>query len=200
MLDLQRFCALGDDPRDYLKKPWHDGGWMYATNGHICIRVPFDGSSDVVPRDKHPNAAALFEKWRAAKSSGFEPLPPLAAGTECGHCKGQKVFKRDECESCKGEGVFVWHGLQYDCKWCESEPVGAGYVVNSDGALELPCQHCWGRGLEMQEEPLGESRFELAYLQWCAELPGITYRTHGQEGAALLPFNGGEVLLMPRRF
>ena len=200
MLDLQRFCALNDDPRTYLQKPWRDGEWMYATNGHICVRVPFDGTADMPTRDRHPDTDALFRKWAAAKTEGFEPLPSVAAGTVCDACHGRKLFKCDECESCKGEGAFPWHGLMYDCKWCEGSLVGEGHVVSDDGDLELPCVKCWGRGLQMQEEPLGESRFELAYLKWCTELPGIAYRTHGKEGPALMKFDGGELLLMPRRF
>ena len=40
-IDLQKFCFHGENQRfAHIKKTFAHGGFLYATNGHICIRVP----------------------------------------------------------------------------------------------------------------------------------------------------------------
>jgi hypothetical protein len=39
---LKKFCGDADDSRK-LQEPFSVGLWIYATNGHICIRVPMRG-------------------------------------------------------------------------------------------------------------------------------------------------------------
>ena len=41
---IKSFCAVPKtDPRRYLERPMRIGKFIYATNGHIGIRVPDDG-------------------------------------------------------------------------------------------------------------------------------------------------------------
>lgn len=202
--DLQRFCAI-DDIRDYLLKPWRFDGWVYATNGHICVRVPDNGSPDTPERtSKHPKAHELFVNT-FGDGPDFLPMPDLPAGEECPSCKGAGLFSAKKCEACDGEGVFYHAGLEYDRKSCDRELIEEGWVILDDegavreGATLKVCNHCWGRKLKMQAHPLGDATYELAYLLWLAELPGIKYRTNGELRAAAVTFDGGQALLMPRR-
>lgn len=203
--DLQRFCAI-DDIRAYLLKPWRLDGWVYATNGHICIRIPDNGAPDTpdyIP-GKHPKAHDLFTKY-FADGDEFKPMPSLPAAQTCTHCKGIGAYPAKPCAACNGEGSFMWHGMEYDCKSCDSDDIEAGWVITdvdggplTEGTTLKVCNHCWGRKMKMCKHPLGDAEYELAYLHWLAELPGVTYRTNGATLAAAFNFDGGQALLMPR--
>ena len=62
MIDLQRFCANESDPRPYLRAPFKRGSWVYATNGHVCVRVPAATMPAATECDKAPPAHNLFKK------------------------------------------------------------------------------------------------------------------------------------------
>ena len=57
--ELQAFCSDRDDIRYYLQKPWSDGVYTYASNGHIIVRVA--RLPDVPEEPKAPNAATIEE-------------------------------------------------------------------------------------------------------------------------------------------
>ena len=58
-VDLSRFCADANDPREYLRSPWKHGEWVYATNGHVCVRVPAASMPEVAECAKAPLAQNL---------------------------------------------------------------------------------------------------------------------------------------------
>lgn len=39
MIDLQKFCAGRDDPRKWMMQPFIYNDHLYATNGHVAIRI-----------------------------------------------------------------------------------------------------------------------------------------------------------------
>lgn len=199
-IDLQRFCAV-DDIRAYLRAPWHFDGWVYATNGHICVRVRYTGQAGVLDAtSKHPKAHDLFAKW-LSDGAAFQPMPELPEGHECRHCHGKGLFPAKPCEDCGGQGTFVHCGNEYDCKSCDRHLIEEGWIVVDEDEQAKDwkcCNHCWGRGLQMQRHDLGDATFELAYLLWLAGLPGLEYRTNGPASVAAFRFDGGEAILMPR--
>ncbi|MDP3139840.1 MAG: hypothetical protein Q8N17_26325 [Burkholderiaceae bacterium] len=88
-LNLQRFCANDTDPREYLYKPWRDGKWVYATNGHMLVRVAadlFPGADDKPAAA--PNASGLFAKW-------LDDRPGLDSCSchQCRNCKTASTAK-----------------------------------------------------------------------------------------------------------
>jgi hypothetical protein len=95
---LEPFC--GTDPyRYYLTKPFNVGEHTYATNGHICIRVP--KRVGVPDGDEHaPDPTALFLN----SADHYRPfVVELPAATE------------EACEGCDGRGT------EHDCPDCECE-------------------------------------------------------------------------------
>jgi hypothetical protein len=61
MIDEQ-LLAFCNRKKPDLASPWTEGGWRYATDGSICIRVP-DPRGAVPDPEKRPNAAKLFEAF-----------------------------------------------------------------------------------------------------------------------------------------
>jgi len=103
---LQRFCSV-ERSRAYLCQPWTRGGYTYATNGHIAVRVP--ALSDVPDFKNAPDASRL---WKTEPTGAFIPAPhitlPKFVERQCLVCNGAGVFKdidgEDECEACWGSG------------------------------------------------------------------------------------------------
>lgn len=208
MANMMRFAATYDDPREYLRKPWRDGEWVYATNGHVCIRVRGDKVDKELPvRDKHPDAAAMFTKYEGLLPAALHTLPALPEAKKCQACEGRGWHWAKKCESCDGEGTFMRHGYEYNCQACEDEPVEPGWALSSErSGTRKDCAHCYGRGYERNQElAFGVQKWDLVYLTWLAELPDLKVRLTGNpekasEYAALFTFDGGEALLMPRRY
>lgn len=198
-INLQRFCAI-DDIRTHLMQPWHFDGWVYASNGHIAVRVPYTGDASIPDAtSRHPKTIpGLFAKW-CSDGADYAPMPALPEGKVCEACGGHGFFPAVKCLSCNGEGVIVYAAYEYDCKACDRDLIEEGWrTTEGEPEAMKVCLKCWGRKLEMHKVPLGGAEFELAYLLWLAELPGVTFRTNGTTGAAGFKFDGGEALLMPR--
>lgn len=96
-IDLQPFCDTAEI-RYYLMKPFSRGGFTWATNGHILVRVPL--REGVAPIEKD---LAVEKIMKVHDGASFAPLP--------------KVKFRDapvgECELCGGRGK------EHDCPDCE---------------------------------------------------------------------------------
>ena len=110
MIDLKPFCST-DRFRPNLHNPFSLGSWTYATNGHVCVRVP---RRDDVPEatDKPVAANTLFER-RNFSDAILRPLGefdlPTLERWPCSRCEG-RGHKHDcpdcncECENCDGRG------------------------------------------------------------------------------------------------
>ena len=63
--DLKQFCTCTNDCRDFLRQPFSDAKYTYATNGHIMVRVPriLEAAEDNFAE----KARELFEKTAPAK-------------------------------------------------------------------------------------------------------------------------------------
>jgi len=112
-LNLQAFCRFGKVLSVKMDAPWVIGGWEYATDGVICIRIlttKADGE-----KTGQPDAEALFK--------GFDPEKcdtPWLSG-----------FVSDEiktcCPQCDGDGyVYDVDGEQTRCIMCAG--LGMAYV------------------------------------------------------------------------
>lgn len=202
-IDLSRFVAREDETREYLRTPFRRGAWVYATNRHICVRVPADGveATDLDPK-RIPDLETKFGE-AFARAGAFAPLPELPPLLECETCSGRGWHAVRKCPSCT-EGEFVHYTMTYDCLLCVNEPISEpGWMTFGEGNPDdrkLSCNECHGRGAQMAGEQVGGVLFELAYLHWLAALPGVTVRTHGPADAMAVKFDGGEALLMPRNY
>lgn len=207
-VDLAQFCATATDPREYLHTPWRRGDWVYAMNGHVCVRVPAESMPEVA-ESANPVAAgaeAMFQKHLEQRKCEFQPMPKLKKVTKCIQCLGKGTTKMAKCDSCD-EGEFVRGGYSYSCQNCYG-----GWLPTDDkrGGKDRPCHLCAGTGDPVGMNDivrLGESTYSLVYLSWLAALPLIRVcpgNRAGQDRADTIPavfmFHGGQALLMPKRF
>lgn len=112
-IDLQKFCSLealeGEWNSGKTGKPWTSGGFTYATNGHLCVRLP---AIPEIPDNKEaPNTASLpwdavvtEDQWLKIDLLKFEQV-------DCEVCqRGEPIHRCPdcscECENCDDGKVF----------------------------------------------------------------------------------------------
>lgn len=127
--ELIPFCST-DETRPSLRQPYTRGGYTYATDGRIAVRVPaIDGIPDRVPAidgipdvERAPDCEGVF-RTLTPTDAPWQPiptdLPELPDGHECPECNGRAEVRwsyRDkdgdkhersfECPVCDGDGVI----------------------------------------------------------------------------------------------
>ena len=191
---LLRFVAKVSETREYMRSPVLKGEFVYATNGHIVIRVPYDPVIDHIESDKLDNFPALFVE---RQHDAFIDLPELPAAEQCNVCLGSGQAYR--CPDCDGEGEFE-HGLHsYSCKECN----GSGQSDHNDYGTKNTelCDACDGYGKKRgQQVKVGSMFYDRRYLQQIIDLPYHKF-SEPKKGLsnliAYFTFLGGEGLLMP---
>ena len=146
--DLQPFC---DSISSNLSRPWTRGGYTYATNGHVMVRVP--ALADVDDNPDAPDAAAIFEKYFKADDPtilDWSRVPtPKTQEINCPDCDGTG-FEHEcprcdcACEECDGTGVVTngkinWvqvRGIQFSSKYLLMLRRLPGLKMCSPGAPE----------------------------------------------------------------
>lgn len=201
MIDLKPFCGR-NDPRTELNQPWCDGGFTYASNAHLAIKI-------VGERPKLPGApsfakqlARFFEEAHA----NSVPLPiefPSQAEETCETCNGKKYTLFSSCGDCSGNGSFEHGQHDYECKECEGS---GGYYQparESDEGSE-DCMTCGGRGTTSRYIYLVANGithgYQEKYLRLIAALPNVRFFvTDDNTRCARFDFDGGSGVLMPVR-
>ena len=58
-MDITKFCAT-NDPRSYMHKPMRHDGYLYATTGHIAVRIAYGTKAQAAKQVEalRPSAAA----------------------------------------------------------------------------------------------------------------------------------------------
>lgn len=109
--DLTPFCSK-DEGRSYLHTPFTRGGFTYATDGRVCVRVP--RREGVVGHEKAPDASKVFPSplpqttpLRIANLPEREMLP-------CGDCDDSGLAHScpdctHVCEKCGGSLEYEEH-------------------------------------------------------------------------------------------
>lgn len=217
MIDLHKFCAGERDPREYLRAPWRQGQWVYATNWHLVIRVPAAAMPDAVEGGpKHPNTAAMFAKHLESGDREFLPMPAIDAPTVCGYCGGKVKVWAVTCPDCE-DGTFMHGDHEYDCKNCDGSDAGPGWLDSSNDnpeAVEKQCHHCDFNGYSLVGngcQQLGPAHYANVYLWHFAQFPKCRIcpgdpvpipgfiEPAGRPAPAAFIFDGGQGLLMPTR-
>lgn len=104
MFNIQDFCATGYF-REYLLRPFAYHGKLYASNGHIIVRVPAEADAPDTEHSICAHAEKLFAD--ANFEAGMEPLPAYQEVElpSCEGCGGSgKCKPLEECRECRGEG------------------------------------------------------------------------------------------------
>jgi hypothetical protein len=167
------------------------GGYTYATNGSIIVRVPL--RADVPERPDAINPENLFA---GVHFDGIPvPLPKLAPEFgKCPECEGDGKH-RPTCTTCEGTGRVncCECDSEIDCKRCG----GNGYLPK---ATDQPCEFCGGDGREETRTatPVGNQLFDAHLLAKLAALPELKfYPNPNHYEVARFTFAGGDGLLMP---
>jgi len=121
-IDLNSFC----DPGRYkFARPWSEGVYTYAANGHILIRVPRDRLIPVsAEAHRITDNAEVVEWFDLEPLYGWHALPVVTvARIECPSCHGVQGC---DCGYCDGDGSYPE----------DIEPVVVGGVPFSSHVLE----------------------------------------------------------------
>lgn len=202
-IDLAKFCDLS---LPGFKEPFVRGGWRYATDCIICVRVPTDEpdteAADAKVSMRHNEASAA--PWHLCDAPCVDPLREVKTTGKCKSCNGRG--KLVECGNCRGHGDVTATddgGYEYDgleCKAC----YGYGHVAGSCSDETVPCGACHGLGLEFAESLMIEGHpFGQRFLYLMAQLPGVLIGkpANRAKDGKILPFRfdgGGMGLLMER--
>lgn len=189
---LGRFCAI-NDIRNYLCHPNRIGAYIYATNGWIAIRIPYDGSLEAQDCDKLPSMPGLFE----APVAEFIDMPVMPTAEPCATCSGSGREYKEACDECDG-GEFDHGNHSYTCKACDGE--GKVNMLVHEG-LGAPCEECGGTGHDKgQHISIGTSTYLRILLDKVATLSGVKIQKHSNGNhPARFVFDGGEGVVMPYR-
>ena len=71
VVDLSHYCGDEDD-RPELSRPFSRGDYTYATNGHICVRIP--RRADVPEIEGTPDASKLSELFASSNGVRYRGL------------------------------------------------------------------------------------------------------------------------------
>jgi hypothetical protein len=192
-IDLQQFCGYVTEIRTHLQQPQQHSGWLIATNGHICVRVP---DPTATQPSKLAHCTSVINMFEAAHKV-MRPLPDFQACQACASCNGKSQYKQTKCNVCEGEGSFMHYRQDYDCKSCD----GDGWHRDENSGTTRSCQTCYGHGVASRKTAIYGASFDVAYLAKIKTLPGIQIAVAERQAdtfpAMYFKFDGGEGLLMP---
>jgi hypothetical protein len=198
---LQKFCSTSEVHEQYgITQPFSIGVWTYATNGHICIRVPrIPEVENKVKASIGESAEKLF--WDAKnRISIWQELPEFE-------------LKYSPCPDCGGNGYLVMcpnFNHPDDCgdgtgKLCKehNEECARGCKPEIKGAFK--CEECEGKGkIKLQGKYIvkgaaGTTQISAIYLDMIKDLPNVLIAPYDETSALLIQFDGGEGVLMPMK-
>ena len=181
MINLKDYYARENIGRYNLDEPWIKDGFIYATDGRMCIRMPTD----------QPDTVSEGKKWPSSVN-GFEQSGELLSWPVIDEGQGHK------CWACNGEGH-----PDKECELCGSTVIDYGMAcIRCNGSGEV----CYPDTIEI----LGKV-FDGYYVHKAASLPDIKLvnNTSGdlpdKPRSVKFVFDGGEEttgegLLMPFKF
>lgn len=156
---LAAFCATDHDLLHHLQTPMRGGGYLYATNGHIAVRIP----DDPAVQADHPPFPSLLELFgRTTKDSDWQAAPCINPTDyrHCDECLGTGSVR--SCDCCDGQGQFERRGY-----WHECEPCNASGTVSAEpeAAGARSCPVCLGSGIHHHDGvDIGCAHYAARYL------------------------------------
>ena len=161
-MDFLPFCSR-DRNRNYLSSPFVIGGFTYATDGRVAVRVP--GEHGVPATEKMPHSiVGMFDEAEARSFRPFVPVEAPAIERElCFDCRGMGYIAI--CEVCEGEGEHTCDDnrcvCEHQCGACDGKGV---FPARKNDDRALSCEGCSGDG--RREDRRGVDLGEKLSLQW----------------------------------
>src|ERR1700742_3726721 len=123
---LKHFCSR-DDLRPAMCKPNIVGDFIYATDAHSWIKIPFIHSlRDYGKHDQTPNFDEVAVKWKY-----IEPITISKKAIAAALSKFEMKPDWKVCKKCKGDGVIecICCGAESNCENCDGSGTIDDYTV-----------------------------------------------------------------------
>lgn len=165
-MNLLDFCD-SNDPRTYIQKPFYANGYLYATNGHIAIKVDNNPEIDI-DSIKAPDGVcqAIDNYINSAQMDSLIDVCTLQIPLlEKCQCQTQQQEKEVDCDDCDGKGYFYYgeNNHIYQCEeCCSSGKVPSGTYL---------CAYCTGSGFKKDSVKVGDSLIDGRYIRMITQLP-----------------------------
>lgn len=75
-MDITKFCAT-TDPRAYMHKPMRHDGYLYATTGHIAVRIADDPAIEAGPMPQNLQNGILQKMAYDTEERAWQPVPVI---------------------------------------------------------------------------------------------------------------------------
>lgn len=192
MINLKPFCEA-HVARDYgFSEPFAAGGYLYATDRSICVRVPTD-LPDATGRV--PNAREMWANYWQPTTWTDGPLPAVTtpAMVPCETCAG--TGKVATCEACDGQGWFITpDAAAHACRECG----GTGLGKPGSGEEGEACDACDGKGQvpNTGSVEINGVRYSIPYLEALRALPNPRAWCITDDRVLLVRGDGWEALVM----
>lgn len=72
-MDITKFCAT-IDPRSYMHKPMRHDGYLYATTGHIAVRIADDPAIEAGPMPQNLQNGILQKMADYTEDRTWQPV------------------------------------------------------------------------------------------------------------------------------
>lgn len=198
--NIHRFCADHSDHREFLHRPFNNGDYTYASNGHFAIRVPI--RSQYGPAREHI-VQTMESAFGAIENREFLAVPAFdwPEKPSCVDCEGTGKAIKSTCTECNGEGTVSFsndcNSYHNECITCDGEG-----QVKPDG--DETCDSCCGKGKTYGDRfpfdlPDIGVRVNLIYLDRFLKLPGVQVSGNPESHQMCFRFDGGYGVLMSCR-
>jgi hypothetical protein len=177
-MDLMKFCVDEYDQRDNLRTPFNVANFLYATNGHFCLRIDKDLAYVNANEQYKDKLELMFEGVDSAKYVDLLLVPDNKL-IDCKDCNGTGYEILEECSECDGMCEITFsnkhHEYTFDCKTCD----GKGEVKTTQ--TEIKCSECCGERKIIDSKnnyyPLGDARslVHISSLQVLKGIPDVKY-------------------------
>ena len=175
--EMQKFCSHPDDGgRFHSASPWCAGGFRWATDTIIIIRVPCDEVTPPIEGVRYLPVENII-KWNDLfPLKDAKPLPTSIeiAKVKCEACDG-KGFNQ-KCSECNGEREIECDlGHMHECNYCD----GNGYMDAESKSEGSECQDCDGSG-EVADDAfrfieIDGCKYKSSYLEKILSLGEVKY-------------------------
>lgn len=186
MIDLKKFCDPTHARRE-MSAPFSVGAYTYATEGHICVRVPLVEGYGAPGLNRF--TIDIDRLLNRNSERHLIPLPQLPQGPNYYECYACIGGKRPTCNTCHGTGEVECNlGHEHPCPDCCGNSAPGGICQTCDGTARL---------LKKQPVKIGKQVLDANFLRLIADLPDIqvSLTEEGME-AIYFRFTGGDGMLM----